>query len=517
MKTIIQFQNYKKIRNLTVELLSGNIYFVKGSNNEGKTSFLQGLLTTLNARNPNKKALSFGASEGSVTTRILEFKGQDNENYTIKFDMSEGKEDRFTIVRPDTTVGKKVSDITSLFKYNSFTVDDWFAWGRTAEGRREQARIILSMLPDKAQKEFADIDLKINPRNGILFEDRKKANAIYESKQHDFSSIVFTDHETKMLEIGEKYVQESQAKIAEKEKALKLKADAGPTIARIENLKNTISRFEDAILDTTKGHEKWMVDTTSEIERLLAQVKLLKQQMSDRESEVESKIKEVSLAIENSKSELEKAENELPKNLPDIEELEKSIATRKVYDDLYETAKRKQESKEKAKSELQKCFERKESLTNELETLRKKRIQIIQEAKLPISNISVQSDEVFYVDSKSGKELPFSEENVSYAEGGYIIAQIMLAVNKTLPILMVGKAAEYDAEALDKLAGLAAKNDAIVILDRVMQSKEELNIECYEGPVVPTTVMVDIEPDALKVEATPSVKNTDFPFSLPKL
>ena len=82
---------------------------------------------------------------------------------------------------------------------------------------------------------------------------------------------------------------------------------------------------------------------------------------------------------------------------------------------------------------------------------------------------------------------------------------------------MVGKAAEYDADALDKLAGLAAKNDAIVILDRVMQAKEELNIECYEGPVVPTTVMVDIEPDALKVEATPSVKNTDFPFSLPKL
>ena len=496
MKAIVHLQNYKKIKHLLAEFASGNIYFVKASNNSGKTSFLQAFLSTLQGKNTNKKALSFGTVEGSVTTRILDFQGKDNENYTIKFDMAEGKDDKFVIIRPDTTIGKKVTDITSIFQYNSFTVDDWFAWGATADGRRKQAKILLAMLPAEAQKEFEEIEAKINPRNGTMFEERRKANIVYDTLFTSFNQIIFTENELKMLEMGQQWQDDSQALIKKKDDALKLLANNGPLLQHIESLKNTLQRFKDDKARKEQDYADFVKNTKDRIEQYKQSIVTLEGQITSAEEETQSIIRGFDTSIEKAEITLKAEEEKLPKESPDVAKLEADIATRKPYDDILTTAIAKKKNQDEKRVELQAAFDKKEKLTADIEDLRTKKQNIIVEAKMPVDNIVIQSDEVLYVDPDTKEELPFSEENVSYSRGGLIVAQIMLAVNKQLPILMVGKAAEYDTQSLDQLAELAAANDAIIILDKVVQGKEELTIECYDN-IATTGEVVNMDPDAV--------------------
>ena len=46
-----------------------------------------------------------------------------------------------------------VSDIISSFKYNPFTIEEFLAWGLTADGRKKQRNVILDILGKREELE----------------------------------------------------------------------------------------------------------------------------------------------------------------------------------------------------------------------------------------------------------------------------------------------------------------------------------------------------------------------------
>ena len=111
-----------------------------------------------------------------------------------------------------------------------------------------------------------------------------------------------------------------------------------------------------------------------------------------------------------------------------------------------------------------------------LETLRAEKKTLISKAKLP-ENLSIIDDELLY--NENGNYIPFNENNVSYATGGKEIIKLIAQVNHDLPIIVIGKAAEYDPKSLDELAQLAKEQNKILVCDYV-STNEDIEITCYQ-------------------------------------
>jgi len=513
----VEFNNYKLLKDFRAELKSGNIYFVKGNNGKGKTSFLQGLLATIRGKNSNKNLASFDSQEGHVKTQIQDFKGADGENYTIKFNFADGKDDRFTIIRPDTTVSKKSGDITSIFQYNAFTVDEFFSWGTTAEGRRKQAAIIMNMLPLQVQNEIRDIDSKVNERNGTLVEQRKKANAVVEAKNIEVSNIKFTPNEIKMKDFllqNPNYTQITEEMQDALDNASKTVLSSTDDLLKKQSLENKISNLEDLKERTIEDFTQYKSNTQKEIDELKSRIIALTESFKTKGLEVQALIDSKNKEIETETLALKELSAKLDaKKLPNIEELQKDLDERNPYMDLYYSIENKEKAMDEKKREYIDTKTVADSLNISIVELRKRKIDLIAAAKLPVDNIAIDGDEIFYV-TPEGLQIPFSEENLSYSKGGLVVAQIMLAVNQSLPLLLVGKAAEYDNDSLAQLCQLAEKNDAIVILDRVIPEATNLQIECYEGSSSMGVTTKTIPTETIKTTETVSISNTKPLFNL---
>ena len=77
--------------------------------------------------------------------------------------------------------------------------------------------------------------------------------------------------------------------------------------------------------------------------------------------------------------------------------------------------------------------------------------------------------------------LPYTEEHVSYSQGGVPIAEMLMNINKTTKIVLLGKASEYSENALEKLSEIAKKYDGIIIGDQVKSDTEPLTFEVFEN------------------------------------
>ena len=501
------FKNYKLLKDKSIEMESGNLYMVKASNNSGKTSMLQGLLTLFKGKNGNKDILTHGEKEGTITAQVVNFKGADGQDYTIKFDFAEGKDDKFTIIRPDTTVSKKPTDIAAIFKYNDFTVDDWFSWGLTAEGKRKQAQIIMNMLPEDVLNRIKVIDEKTNSRNGTLFTTRTKTNLLYDLKKQEHDQIALSSEEEQMLSRRESWEAETNKVKEDLAKAKEFELKSEGIFAKLDSLKENVKRYEGDIERLTNDGVEDERNTLAEIKLLQDRITSLKEKYAERVTEREQVIAGTKISIEEGKKRIEEVQKEIPEEASKTAELQARVDKRKLYDDILVNAVTKTENKQKLLKEVQDAFKAKNDLTDEIEQLRKEKISLISKANLPVNNVVIEDDELYYID-KQGEQLPFNESSVSYSEGGLIVAKIMLAVNKELPLLLVGKAAEYDKAAKQELVKLAEANNAIIICDQVVQDKAELQIECYDVGAKEekvTTANVSIEP------------NVDSPINLPTL
>ena len=167
----VRIKNYKKIEDFDEIFETGNFYLLRGKNNIGKTSIIRAISSAFNAENKNERPVG---ENGENSVIELSF-SKDGENYNLKYVLEEknGKTvDSIILVSDKNKKINTKSDIRKLLSFNDFSVDQFFAYGLTAEGRKKQADILKQLLPQEAKFELDLIEAEINTKNGKTYKDR---------------------------------------------------------------------------------------------------------------------------------------------------------------------------------------------------------------------------------------------------------------------------------------------------------------------------------------------------------
>lgn len=432
----VEIANYKLIKEFKQKFEAGHLYYISGKNKIGKTSLIKGLLGNLTATNKCDIPLTEGEKEGTFTTNIYNFKGADQQNYKIQFAF-DGKKESFTLINPQAEVSHKVTDIRQVFGYNPYTIDEFFAWGTTAEGRRKQAKIVFDMLPDKVKEEINSIDVKVNEKNGILFKERAEAK-----KQVDAYRILVKKHVAIDTEL----------------------------IAKEQQIINLIEK-----LDKEYEAEKLIIKDREYMESIIEDIT---PKELDKISDIEIN-KEVSELIKDTREKLISIRERLKITMVNGLTLAQRIENGKLMKTNCINEKTKKQIQDTELKEVQTWNEKYLKLDKEINTLRSRKSELLSNSTIGIPGITITNDEFFL--NVDGKDLPFSEESLSYSVAGLIIARLILETNKDLPIVCVGKAAEYDDESQAKLNALAKEYGGILLCDYVVPSQEEMKIIVYES------------------------------------
>lgn len=481
-KLTVEFINYKLIKSLRQEFESGNVYIVGGGNAKGKTSFIQGIQTIIEGQNNGKDIVSFGEKEGKVSGEF-KLKGGDNNIYKVIFEFNEQGKDKFTLINPDTSVSKsnsRTNTIADVFKYNTFTVDEFLSWGLTAEGRRKQASIILEMFEKSIRDRILEIDILTNTKDGEIFLQRKEANKDYDSNKKAHDSIIFSEEEKAKLVKGKETKKVYDDLVKQYETALESNASNAVLQEKKNNLileKESIPEKIDELNADAKDKVTNIDSEILELEEKIQKLKEKKGTIIDNTITEETKLQQRSKDIDK---EISVINEKLPKDSANIIEMKGRIDKGKIWVEDYNKLCTKNEQKDELLKNVQASYKKVEELEKKLKEYNEEKKNLLTNSNLPVKNIVIDNGEAFYVDPKSGELLSFTEASLSYATAGIIVARIMAHINQTLPIWLVGKAAEYDDKSFNELIKIAEQYGGIVFADKVTTSNEPLSITCYE-------------------------------------
>lgn len=437
MNVKTHLKHIKLINDLSVEFKSGNLYLVRGSNNQGKTTFtlnVESLFTGKTGKNVVSHEQDNGLVDGEIT-------GLDGKTYKVIINHKKNKNPSFSIIQPNLQRSSRKGDLAAIFSYENVTAETFAGWGLTEPGRRKQAEMFMKLMPKEIQEQIYSLDNDINTTNGVVYIARRDAgvalkyeekNALPEPTEEQLSIYdkvdEWTDAVNKMSKQYDYYIQENNKIIVENND---LKSQKAHLENERERITSEIKRLQEdlkAVNDTYEslGEEKPLIKNANYLLQMKEKIK---------------KSNEAIFTATEARSYIERynASKEKLKSLND------------VYNELTESLKKKREEKAK----------------------------LIKE-NLKTDSISIENGQLLYNDEKG--KYPINEENLSYSRIALIVASLVIKLNPNYPIVFLGKASEFDKETILKFVKYAQQTESIIVADYVDNSGE-LKIDCYEDYV----------------------------------
>jgi len=467
-KLELKLTNYKKHKNTEIEFETGNLYLVTGENNIGKTSMLTALASALKAKDDTKNPISFGETKGKVECVITNKNGEKTD---IIVEYERSKNPRFKILYPDTKVSSKPTDIRNFAQFNEFTVDEFFSWGHTAEGRKKQAEIFLSLIQDKKiVEEIQTKSIEVSPK-GELYKKRTRVNSEVDVTNKLVNDNKLTEEEITSL----KTLETAKKQLSQIEEEYKEVYDIVKNIRSSEQINNEIQQTDNIINEKTKLIES----LKREIQGLEEHNSKLKQEKEQNKDELIEKEKQLASKIEKGKE----------------------------YIGRISLIKAKEEKYDSLKENLISVSEKAKELNKKIEQYRQDIKNLFNKANYPVSNITIEDNEAYYLDNDNNK-IPFVESDLSYSVGGSKVVEILMELNKEMPIIMLGKASEFDSKTKDKFANLAKDKGYIMIADHVVEQQENMEVVVWDLKEDNSSDKTEKTPEEKKEE--PKIDNKDL-------
>jgi hypothetical protein len=412
MKLNIEFQNYKLLKDTKACLDGSNVYLVQGANEQGKTSFINGLLTMLQAENKTKQPVTIGENKGKIA---LDLQTKGGKAFKMLFEFTD-KKNKFTLIS-DNQLISKVTDIRSFLQYQSLTADEFISWGNTAEGRRKQRDIVLNLLPEEVKKDFE----KLSHDEVVLYQERTVINTEIknlESIKSQRNNVVTDEDNEQISKISEYKLERDK---------IKTKIDkAREDISKID----TVNREIDNILDACQ--KIGAISSFKDFDNLHTIAELAAKNKLDR-PDIDW---------------LYTKYNEMGELIQSLLFLEEKL---EIY-------------KKEDKNLLEKT-KKADHYTDLIQKARTAKDQLIKNSNFPLEDIEITDDGLML---KSGTELlPFDINQVSTSRIMFIVAKIILLLNKHLPIIVMGRGEAFDPQKLADLSKFAEENDCLLIIDKV--------------------------------------------------
>lgn len=450
----IQLSNFQVIKEFDANF-EGNVYFVTGDNELGKSTLLKAIGVMLTG---NRDAVLKNGEEKGFAKMVI---GDDGENYEVELKFTKANPRGSLSIKSQTTGMRSdnVSMLQKIFGYQDFDAVEFSRWSESADGRRRQIEVVKSLLPESVRNRIVEIDKEVEK----IKDTRKGDNATVKS----YDALI--TNARKELKPGDvdKYkepikiddlmqTQKEEAQLIEKAKVIREKKAERQT-----QLDNIPARIEAA--------DKTMKDAEDEYKRIITEAKKTLDNAKTTHKEtiatIDSDKKDYEKRIANADEWLAGYEKENPETTDTATRVKEAEEHNRIhgivakYNDVV--------------AEQKKAQKRVETHETKLTELGKEREKLINDSKLPIEGLTFTED---------GLELngvPFVAGKVSDSQIMEIAAKLIICSNPTVKVFRIARGESLGQKRLESLIDLAQKSGYQGFIEQVVRGQNDMVVEQY--------------------------------------
>ena len=357
-----------------------------------------------------------------------------------------------------------------IFGYQDFDAVEFSRWSETAEGRRKQIAVVMSLIPSEIRQKIEEIDAKVS----ILKNERTGVNRDVRT----FDSLVSSARET--LDEGdiEKYtsridvsdLMERQRKnIQLIEKAKTVRAMREQRKEQLAQIPEKIKANEKAKEDAEKVHAEAIIKARQEYEKA---VKLADENYQSMMDMLNQERKGIDIDRDTYETRLTNAETWLEKyeaNNPEKTNIPELLANAEAHNRKADAVEDYKAKKEQYNMAVAKALQ----MDAEITDLAREKAELIQGAKLPVNGLS------FTEDGLTLNDVPFIPGKVSDSQTMEIAAKLVIASNPTVKVFRIARGESLGEKRLKAIVDIARKNGYQGFIENVVRGQEEMRIEEY--------------------------------------
>lgn len=461
----LELLNFQVIEQFSAEF-TGNVYFVTGDNELGKSTLLKAIGALLTGERDD--VLRNGASKGFAKMVV----GDDGEEFDVSLSFTENNP-RGTLTIKQKSTGMATNNVSMLqriFGYQDFDAVEFSRWSETADGRRKQIAVVKSLLAPAVRERIEAIDVEVSglktERTGVN-RDVKTFDTLIAQITGRMEPGDIEKYATPIDVTGLMEQQSTNAKLIEKAKTVR-----AMLAQRTEQIAAIPGRIE---------AEKTKADETRKVyaDKVAAAKAAYEQSVAEQAgaiTKIDSVLKENIAAIEAEKADLEtrkaNAEQWLAKyeqNNPEKTNVPELLANAEAHNKKYSLVEQYKEKKQQFDTVKAKA----EQMDARIDALAKERAELIATAKLPIDGLTFTDD---------GLELngvPFIPGRVSDSQIMEIAAKLVIASNPTVKVFRIARGESLGAKRLETIIDIAKRNGFQGFIEQVQRGQTEMLVEEY--------------------------------------
>lgn len=461
----LELLNFQVIEQFSAEF-TGNVYFVTGDNELGKSTLLKAIGALLTGERDD--VLRTGASKGFAKMVV----GDDGEEFDVSLSFTENNP-RGTLTIKQKSTGMATNNVSMLqriFGYQDFDAVEFSRWSETADGRRKQIAVVKSLLAPAVRERIEAIDVEVSglktERTGVN-RDVKTFDTLIAQITGRMEPGDIEKYATPIDVTGLMEQQSTNAQLIEKAKTVR-----AMLAQRTEQIAAIPGRIE---------AEKTKADETRKVyaDKVAAAKAAYEQAVAEQAgaiTKIDSVLKENIAAIEAEKADLEtrkaNAEQWLAKyeqNNPEKTNVPELLAKAEAHNKKYSLVEQYKEKKQQFDDVKAKA----EQMDARIDALTKERAELIATAKLPIDGLTFTDD---------GLELngvPFIPGRVSDSQIMEIAAKLVIASNPTVKVFRIARGESLGAKRLETIIDIAKRNGFQGFIEQVQRGQTEMLVEEY--------------------------------------
>ncbi len=443
----LELLNFQVIESFNAEF-DGNVYFVTGDNELGKSTLLKAIGALLTGNRDD--VLRNGASKGFAKMIV----GDDGEEYDVQLSFTENNP-RGTLTIKQKTTGMQTNNVTMLqriFGYQDFDAVEFSRWSETAEGRRKQIAVVKSLLPEAVRNRITEIDntvAELKAERTIVNREVKNATALRDSANigltpEDKAKFINPIDVTELVEKAK-----TNAQLIEKAKTVR--SMLAQREQQLANIPNRITSAEDALKQAKETAFKMVEDAEKAYKEAMAKITEEKADCERRKANAEEWLKKYEA------------------NNPEKEKAEDTLARVQEHNAMCEKVRKYNERQ----SELMAAKAKAEKMDADIAGLTDERAALIANAELPIDGLTFTED---------GLELngvPFVPGKVSDSQTMEIAAKLVIASNPTVKVFRIARGESLGAKRLQTIIDIAKRNGFQGFIEQVQRGQSEMLVEEY--------------------------------------
>ena len=461
----LELLNFQVIEKFEAEF-SGNVYFVTGDNELGKSTLLKAIGALLTGERDD--VLRNGASKGFAKMIV----GDDGEEFDVSLSFTENNP-RGTLTIKQKSTGMATNNVSMLqriFGYQDFDAVEFSRWSESAEGRRKQIAVVKSLLAPAVRERIESIDVEVSglktERTGVNRDVKTYAGFVdaiaRELQPGDVDRYMNPIDVTALLE-----KQQTNAALIEKAKTVRAAlAQRTEQLAAIPDEIKAENNRHDSIVATI---DQRVADAKAAYEKAVADAEREKQAESEKHAQeiadIEARKADYQSRKANAENWLAKYEESNPEktNIPEL------LAQAESHNKKHSLVKQLAEKKREYDAVASKA----EQMDARIDALGKERAELIAKAELPIDGLTFTDD---------GLELngvPFVPGKVSDSQIMEIAAKLVIASNPTVKVFRIARGESLGAKRLETIIDIAKRNGFQGFIEQVQRGQTEMMVEEY--------------------------------------